>query len=87
MTPEEQIALVKEEISYNEYHNYNSSDILDHFDTHKQYREAREIYWDNMIRYNLSPYGKEIPPVRTADEWTLWFAFNELMKRKFYLNK
>lgn len=66
---------------------YNLNDIPEYFDEHFNYRKARDIYWYYQSICGISPATDNIPPLKTEEEYVLWYKFHLLMKRKFYINK
>lgn len=81
MTPEDRINLVR----IYPYYNFNGNDITDYFHEHSEYKKARDIYWYYLNITGISPNSDKIPPVKTEEEYVLWYKFHLLMKRKFYI--
>ena len=76
------IQLAKDNYGYPEYHFKNSTDILDYFDTHQEYRQGKDLYWHCQSIYNYSPMSKTFPPLHQED-LQLWYKFHNLMFREF----
>lgn len=87
MTPEERIEKTKQHYNYNQEYNYNNNDVLDYFGDHKTHKQASKIYWYYSRLFNISPSSDNVPPVKTPDEYALWFTYHQMMKKKFYYNK
>jgi hypothetical protein len=48
----------------------------------KTYQRSRNLYWNVMFKYNLSPLSDVIPPI-TPEEYSYWYPYHMLMKDKF----
>lgn len=83
LTPDKRIEALRTQ--YPEYHHINSSDIMDYFTSHKDYREARDIYWtyfNHFYKSGIHPLSPKVPPVPTEKE-ELWRTFHNLINKKF----